>query len=930
MDLHIHTPASTDYRDPGISYLDILKKAEERGLDIIAFADHNSVGGYAAMHREIETLSLLERLGRLTDEERTTLEEYRRLLAKLVVLPAFEFTATFGFHILGVFPEETSVRKLEHLLLDLNVPEEKMVMGAPDAGSTSDVLRAYQAIAAAGGLAIAAHANSSNGVAMQGFPFGGQTKIAYTQDPNLAALEVTDLESPGRRNTASFYNASKPEYPRRMHCIQGSDAHSVNTEQADSMNKRLGVGARITEVLVREASFAGLREVLLGTDFTRTRPYRSNRAWEAVEKSRQEGPSTVQAFHELALSKLHRTRPILHDIVAFANGEGGTIYVGATPDTHLAIHGLDRADDDMRILKEDVKRTIEPPLDVTFNVEKNGDRGVIIIDVPEGGDQPYAYTPTGQIYLRKEGETLVATRDEIVSLVLSGAEERVERPVPAGRAQAQPAAVLIESVPTSQPSSQAAAQQQPMRGERVQQPNRRPERAVPQEKLAERPAVQEEQAQQAAPTLERVVRTPFPNLPPEKIKGQIQPMARKNDLIVESAALPEVAAVPQAELQIAEGTAEPQPEQTAATPEMETTGRARGRGGRRTTGRKVGEATIIEQIPQGAPAPETAASTTPETAEKSEAEKPARGRSRRKSGAQAVEAALEEAGPTAEPMETTVSAEHISREENVAEEKSKRGRRRTSTKGLEVEAPSAAAAASGSGAEAILVEAQLEPGPQIPGELTPEEKEPELTAPPLTRGRSRRKSAAQKAAEAAMAEAESDTAKKSEATGARAPQEETAAPEKGRRKGRAKSSGKATDAAPQGEPPDPPTTGVEIVSTEAHDGTSYHTMRDLRNESTVHNVTKQSARRLWHYAIVQHEHGDPAMSEIFWHPELPIGLWRREQRAGAARCDLVSRYPDGSMRIFYGVTNDGLSGPWQDLLQMVEQAGYTGPAAPEK
>ncbi|MDQ3931105.1 MAG: PHP domain-containing protein, partial [Chloroflexota bacterium] len=173
MDLHLHTPASSDYRDPGISYLDILKKAEEKGLDMIAFTDHNSIGGYAAMHREIETLTLLERLGRLTPEERATLDEYRRLLAKIVVLPGFEFTATFGFHILGIFPENTSVRKLEHLLLNLNVPEEKMVIGAPDAGSTSDVLTAYQQITAAGGLAIAAHANSSNGVAMQGFPFGG-------------------------------------------------------------------------------------------------------------------------------------------------------------------------------------------------------------------------------------------------------------------------------------------------------------------------------------------------------------------------------------------------------------------------------------------------------------------------------------------------------------------------------------------------------------------------------------------------------------------------------------------------------------------------------------------------------------------------------------------------------------------------------------
>ncbi len=88
------------------------------------------------MHREIETLTLLERLGRMTDAERSTLNEYIRLLDKIVVLPAFEFTATFGFHILGVFPENTSIRKLEYLLLNLNVPEEKMVMGAPDAGST--------------------------------------------------------------------------------------------------------------------------------------------------------------------------------------------------------------------------------------------------------------------------------------------------------------------------------------------------------------------------------------------------------------------------------------------------------------------------------------------------------------------------------------------------------------------------------------------------------------------------------------------------------------------------------------------------------------------------------------------------------------------------------------------------------------------------
>ena len=95
-----------------------------------------------------------------------------------------------------------------------------------ETGASTDVLNAYKIIREAGGLVIAAHANSTHGVAMRNFPFGGQTKIAYTQDANLDALEVTDMDHRGH-STARFFNGSKPEYPRRMHCIQGSDAHRL-------------------------------------------------------------------------------------------------------------------------------------------------------------------------------------------------------------------------------------------------------------------------------------------------------------------------------------------------------------------------------------------------------------------------------------------------------------------------------------------------------------------------------------------------------------------------------------------------------------------------------------------------------------------------------------------------------------------------------
>src|SRR5215207_2268970 len=214
MDLHLHTPASADYQEAGISYIDILRRAELRALDIIAFTDHNTVAGYAAMMSEIRQLEYLESLGRATPDENRLLAEYHRLLDKILVLPGFEFTATFGFHVLGIFDPQTPVRLLEHLLLNLRIPVEALERGITEVGASSDVLTAYRVINEAGGICIAAHANSSHGVAMRGFDFGGQTKIAYTQDPNLHALEVTDLNSRARTATARFFDGTKPEYPR--------------------------------------------------------------------------------------------------------------------------------------------------------------------------------------------------------------------------------------------------------------------------------------------------------------------------------------------------------------------------------------------------------------------------------------------------------------------------------------------------------------------------------------------------------------------------------------------------------------------------------------------------------------------------------------------------------------------------------------------
>jgi len=120
-----------------------------------------------------------------------------------------------------------------------------------------------------------------------------------------------------------------------------------------------------------------------------------------------------------------------------------------------------------------------------------------------------------------------------------------------------------------------------------------------------------------------------------------------------------------------------------------------------------------------------------------------------------------------------------------------------------------------------------------------------------------------------------------------------------------------------------PRTGVEIVATDERDGSRYHTMRDLRNGSVVKNVTRSSARKLWHYAISAKESGALNPSHVTWLGD--IGLWRRTHKGGATRYDLVQR-ADGEMRVFYGVTEDGIHGAWRRLIEGLPEAAPSAAA----
>lgn len=437
IDLHLHTPASRDYEEPGVSYLQWMQTVVDRGLDIVAITDHNTVAGISAIRRELDWLTQLEAQGRLTPQEQERLRTWRELGNQVLVLPGFEFTATFGFHILGIFPPETSVRQLEHILLTLKVPASKLDEGSTETGATTDVLTAYRIIREARGLVIAAHANSTHGVAMRNFPFGGQTKIAYTQDPNLDALEVTDLDRLSR-STARFFNGSKAEYPRRMHCLQGSDAHRLT---ADPRNpKRLGIGDRTTEVLLEEPTFEALAALLRSKHFDRVRPAQPpDKPFDPLDVVRQEGPTLVQSFHESAAQRGGKFDAILADICAFANTAGGMIYVGAKPGKEK-IRGISNPKQVEQEIRKAVDARITPRLEIKSDIVQSGNARVLRLQVSKGPDVPYALDDN-KFYVRDETETSLAVRDEIVALVREGLgfeperEEKIASPEKALRAK---------------------------------------------------------------------------------------------------------------------------------------------------------------------------------------------------------------------------------------------------------------------------------------------------------------------------------------------------------------------------------------------------------------------------------------------------------------------------------------------------------------
>jgi hypothetical protein len=207
-----------------------------------------------------------------------------------------------------------------------------------------------------------------------------------------------------------------------MHCIQGSDAHRLVSDHSRKGN--LGVGERPTDVLIPDVSFKALKDLFSHNDFSKTRPHRhkAEPAFDFIRSAREEGSNIVQDFHESASVRGGRLYAVIADISAFANTNGGTLFLGLNADPKKPIAGITKPNQVIPQLEKEISNRISPQLQCTIDSHETGGKTILRVLVPRGEDPPYVVDDY-KIYVRAESETSQAVRDEIVSLVRRGKSE---------------------------------------------------------------------------------------------------------------------------------------------------------------------------------------------------------------------------------------------------------------------------------------------------------------------------------------------------------------------------------------------------------------------------------------------------------------------------------------------------------------------------
>lgn len=314
IDLHIHTPGSSDFKDPTVTAANIIETAITKKLEAIAITDHNSIAWVNRIQKAASR-------------------------TKLIVFPAFELNSRGG-HLIALFDPSSDLSILETTLIECGVPKQQW---GKDGFIGKDIEIALSVISSNGGIAIAAHADTAKGIlnAVQ----QGAARIKVFNHPNLSAIEFVSSEK------MEQYSSGKVRgYDRPIAYIQGSDAHKLDQIGRRPIFLRMhrvsieGIRQAFTDPTIRirmpkdatASRYAYIESLVVDKGFLQDQDIEFNPSLNCLVGGAGTGKSTIIEFIRFALNQTSEVDSIVEDChgkLCDLAGIGATIRVGVRTDS---------------------------------------------------------------------------------------------------------------------------------------------------------------------------------------------------------------------------------------------------------------------------------------------------------------------------------------------------------------------------------------------------------------------------------------------------------------------------------------------------------------------------------------------------------------------------------------------------------------------
>jgi hypothetical protein len=278
VDLHVHTPASADYRGTreDDEFINIVKRANEFGpsaeagekkgerkgrgqrnpIGCVAFTDHNSVEGfrrYRSLHEEIDKLSKAVRARDPSNPLVDQLEKDLEAMRSVRVLMGVEVKADPGIHMLVIFAESVEADHVVPFLEEAYQAPYRSIAGDPTPTARwtlKDTLDRIHERFSDNAFVVFPHVDSSGGVYEDLKEFA-QARIGAMTHPAVRALSFNREET--REKLRNLFG--QPDYKRGspVALIQSSDFHGAEGAV---------IGQPKTELLVKDGrpTFRNIRE----------------------------------------------------------------------------------------------------------------------------------------------------------------------------------------------------------------------------------------------------------------------------------------------------------------------------------------------------------------------------------------------------------------------------------------------------------------------------------------------------------------------------------------------------------------------------------------------------------------------------------------------------------------------------------------------